>query len=153
MPGLARAPRAGILRDKSWWSAGCALVTSTAPSKRKEAVSEVISAEIFAALGTLYMQQGPQQDLVKGRDYFDRGYKALSVRDDPTLVYSRGQLKAQWGFMGDRGRRRQGPRLRALGRGAQGTPWPAAYGAAERAVHGPNDRCPGAAGSVPTTIV
>ena len=66
--------------------------------EKKEAVSEVISAEIFAALGTLYMQQGPQQDLVKGRDYFDRGYKALSVRDDPTLVYSRGQLKAQWGF-------------------------------------------------------
>lgn len=65
---------------------------------RKEAVSEVTRGEIFATLGTLYMQPGPQQDLTKGREYFRQGYDALSVRNDPTLVYSRGQLKAQWGL-------------------------------------------------------
>ncbi len=65
---------------------------------KEEAVSEVTRGEILATMGMLYMQQGPQQDLVKGREYFEAGYDALSVRNDPTLVYSRGQLKAQWGF-------------------------------------------------------
>jgi tetratricopeptide (TPR) repeat protein len=49
---------------------------------RKDPASDITRAEIFLQLGQFYMLPGKEQNLSRGRDYYDKAYGLFTQRDD-----------------------------------------------------------------------